>query len=511
MTTAKPSIMSTRCSGILLHPTSFPGRFGIGDLGSEAYRFIDFLAASGQQLWQILPLGPTGFGNSPYMSYSAMAGNPLLISPARLKEDGFLWEQDFDGLPGVVGDRINFDQVVQTKLPLLRKASDRFNQQATPEQKDQFQQFCESKAYWLDDFSLFMAIKGEQQGAAWHTWETDIAKRDPDALEQCRQRLAHEILVEKFLQFEFFRQWSDIKRYANSKGIQILGDIPIYVAQDSADVWAHRQNFCLDEETNEPVVMAGAPPDFFSETGQVWGNPVYNWEYLQQTRFRWWIQRFHAMLDYVDLIRIDHFIGFKSFWVVPQGASDARSGKWVDAPGDAFFETLKQELGTLPIFAEDLGTVTPEVEALRNRFEFPGMKILHFAFGEDGRHPYLPFNYDRNFLVYTGTHDNDTTVAWYEQLEVQERANVLTYLGCVSSDGIHWDLIRLAFSSIANFAIIPLQDILGLGTEARMNRPGQPAGNWEWRYHVNALTPDLCDRLKHLTQFFNRAPQDGVE
>lgn len=511
MQTAQSSILLTRCSGILLHPTSFPGNFGIGDLGSEAYRFIDFLAASGQQLWQILPLGPTGFGNSPYMSYSAMAGNPLLISPDRLKEDGFLNDQDFESWPDVVGDRVDYGYVVQTKLSLFRKASDRFHQRATPDQTAQFQHFCQSKAYWLDDYALFMAIKGKKKGASWHTWETDLAKREPDTLEQCKRSLANDIFFEKFLQFEFFRQWSGIKRYANSKGIQIMGDIPIYVAQDSADVWAHRQNFWLDEETNEPVVMAGAPPDFFSDTGQVWGNPVYKWEHLQQTGFRWWIQRFHAMLDYVDLIRIDHFVGFKLFWAVPQGATDARHGEWVEAPGDAFFEALKQELGALPIFAEDLGTITPEVEALRNRFKFPGMKILHFAFSEDDTHPYLPFNYDRNFLVYTGTHDNDTTVGWYEQLKDKERDNVLTYLGCVSSEGIHWDMIRLAFSSIANFAVIPLQDILGLGTEARMNVPGRQAGNWEWRYQANALTSECCDRLKHLTQFFGRAPQNRRE
>lgn len=506
MTAAHPSILSSRCSGILLHPTSLPGKFGVGDLGSDAHHFIDFLAESGQQLWQILPLGPTGYGNSPYMSYSAMAGNPLLISPERLQQDGLLNEADFDGLPEFPRHSVDYDRVIQFKLPLLRKAADRFRQQATPAQKDQFQEFCDGKAYWLDDFALFMAIKRDQNGAGWHTWSQEIAKRDPEALEQCRQRLADEIFLEKFLQFEFFRQWSDIKHYANSKGIQIIGDIPIYVAQDSADVWANPKNFCLDEETNEPALMAGTPPDFFSETGQLWGNPVYNWEYLQQSNFRWWIQRFHVMLDYVDLIRIDHFVGFESFWAIPQGAADAREGEWIKAPGADFFKALRQELGTLPVLAEDLGTVTPEVEALRDQFEFPGMKILQFAFGGDAKNPYLPFNFKRNFVVYTGTHDNDTTFGWYEQLQDHERNNILTYLGGVSPEGIHWDMIRLAFSSIANLAIVPLQDVLGLGTESRMNFPGKQDGNWGWRYQAEALTPEIGDRLKHLTQFFGRAP-----
>lgn len=510
MVNLHPSILSTRCSGVLLHPTSFPGKFGIGDLGFEVYRFIDFLAESRQQLWQILPLGPTGRENSPYQCYSAMAGNPLLISPERLQQDGFLDYHDFDNLPNVT-TRINYSQVAQVKLPLLRKASERFKQQATSEQKQQFQQFCECKAYWLDDFALFMAIKRDQDGAAWQTWSPEIVKRDPETLQHCRQRLADELFFEQFLQFEFFRQWSEIKQYANSKGIQIIGDIPIYVAEDSADVWANPQNFCLDQQTNQPIWIAGAPPDFFSETGQLWGSPVYNWKYLQQTGFRWWLQRFHAMLDYVDLIRIDHFVGFELFWAVPQGAVDARAGQWMKAPGQEFFETLKQELGTLPVLAEDLGNVTAEVEALRNLFEFPGMKILHFAFDADPTNPYLPFNFERNSVVYTGTHDNNTTVGWYEQLDDKERNSVLTYLGCVNPDGIHWDLIRLAFSSIANLAIVPLQDVLGLGTEFRMNSPGKQEGNWEWRYSDGALTPEICNQLKQLTQFFGRAPSQAIE
>lgn len=502
-----PSILNTRCSGVLLHPTSFPSRFGVGDLGPEARRFIDFLAESKQQLWQILPLGPTGMGNSPYMCYSATAGNALLISPDSLLEDGLIDEGDLHDFPTFPSDRVDFDQVGAAKLNLLKKAHHNFRERMTLEQKTQYHEFCESKAYWLDDFALFMALKNDLRGASWHTWDPEIAKRNPEVLEQCRQQLADEILFEKFLQFEFFRQWSKLKQYANSKNIQIIGDIPIYVSHDSSDVWANPQNFCLDPETNEPALMAGTPPDFFSSTGQLWGNPVYNWEYLQQSDFRWWIDRFRAMLDYVDLIRIDHFVGFESFWVIERGQSDARGGRWMKAPGAKFFEILKRELGTLPVLAEDLGTVTPEVEALRDNFEFPGMKILHFAFGDDHTSPYLPFNFrDRNCVVYTGTHDNDTTVGWYEKLSEQERHSLHTYLGCVSNDGIHWDLIRLAFSSIANLAIVPLQDVLGLGSSSRMNTPGKQDSNWDWRYQSGALTGEVGDRLKYLTEFFGRAP-----
>ncbi|MBD3883652.1 4-alpha-glucanotransferase [Phormidium tenue FACHB-886] len=505
-------MFSKRASGILLHPTSFPGRFGIGDLGAEAHRFVDFLAQSDQQLWQILPLGPTSFGNSPYMSYSALAGNPLLISPELLQGEGLLSHEDLSNIPEFPLDRVDFDQVAATKLSLLRKASQNFQDKAAPERKEAFQQFREQKAFWLEDYALFMALKRKFEGKSWHTWQPEIAKREPEALNQCREELASEIFFEEFLQFEFFRQWTELKQYANSRQVQIVGDIPIYVAHDSADVWANPDNFCLDEQTGEPALMAGTPPDYFSETGQLWGNPIYNWEYLQQSDFQWWIQRFEAMLDYVDLIRIDHFIGFESFWAIRQGETNAVNGEWMKAPGKAFFETLKQKLGTLPILAEDLGTVTPEVEELRDHFEFPGMKVLHFAFGGDASNPYLPFNYyHRNCLVYTGTHDNNTTVGWYEQLPEHERENLLTYLGCTTSEGIHWDLIRLAFSSVANLAIIPFQDVLGLGADARMNFPGQIEGNWEWRYRAEANNSEVCDRLKQYTRFFGRSPSTSQD
>ncbi|MEH1967882.1 MULTISPECIES: 4-alpha-glucanotransferase [unclassified Nostoc] len=496
-----------RSSGILLHPTSFPSRFGVGDLGLEAYRFIDFLKESHQQYWQVLPLGPTGYGNSPYMCYSAMAGNPLLISPEKLLEEGLLTEQDFANLPAFPVEKVDFEQVVPIKIGLLKKACENFRVNATPIQQKEFAGFCDSKAYWLDNYALFMALKDANENANWHSWEPEFVKRQPEALAQVERRLNGEIFYYKFVQFEFFRQWSDLKSYANMRGIDIIGDIPIYVAHDSADVWAHPDIFCLDEETGEAAQMAGVPPDYFSATGQLWGNPVYNWEELQKQDFKWWVQRFEAMLDYVDIIRIDHFRGFEAYWSVPKGEETAMNGKWVEAPGDAFFEVIRQKLGKLPVLAEDLGVITPEVEALRDKYEFPGMKVLQFAFGSDPGNPFLPFNYPRNAVVYTGTHDNDTTVGWFNSASDYEKQNLLLYLGCISPEGIHWDLIRLALSSIANQAIIPLQDVLGLGNEARMNFPSVAEGNWGWRYEAAALTQELGDRLKALTRLNGRAPQ----
>ncbi|OYD96365.1 4-alpha-glucanotransferase [Nostoc sp. 'Peltigera membranacea cyanobiont' 210A] len=495
-----------RTSGILLHPTSFPSQFGIGDFGSEAYRFVDFLVESKQQLWQILPLGPTGDSNSPYASYSAIAGNPLLISPDLLQKKGLLAE-DFTNLPKFSTERVDYSQVIQTKIPILQKACKNFKTSATSSQHQEFQEFCQSQAYWLNDYALFMALKDAHKGARWNTWEMAIAQRKPEAIEQYEQRLADEVFYHKYLQFEFFSQWTQLKRYANQRGIQILGDIAIYVAHESADVWANPGNFCLDEHTGEPALMAGTPPDYFSATGQLWGNPVYNWVRLQQENFKWWVQRFQSMLNYVDLIRIDHFRGFQAYWAVKQGETTAMDGRWIEAPGETFFEVLQQKLGKLPIIAEDLGEISPEVYALRDKFEFPGMKILQFAFGEGSQAEkrFLPFNYQSNCIVYTGTHDNDTTVGWFNQLLPPEKTQVLSYLGCQSESGIHWDLIRLALSSVANQAIIPLQDVLGLGTEARMNFPGKNVGSWGWRYQSAALTPEISDRLRAMTETYGRA------
>ena len=495
-----------RASGILLHPTSLPSRFGIGDLGIEAYQFIDFLVESGQQYWQILPLGPTGHGNSPYMSYSAMAGNPLLINPDRLRDDGLLTEEDLAGLPGFPLDTVDFEPVIATKMPLLKKACDRFRSQASPIQQKEFLAFCESKTHWLEDYALYMAFKDQFQGASWHTWEPSLAQRQPEALAQWQRQLPGEIFFYKYIQFEFFRQWTELKRYANLRDIQIIGDIPIYVAHDSADVWAHPEIFALEPETGLPALMAGVPPDYFSETGQLWGNPVYNWEQLQAEHFGWWVQRFEAIFDYVDVTRIDHFRGFEAFWAVEQGEETALNGKWLEAPGVAFFEVIKEKFGNLPIIAEDLGVITPEVEALRDQFGFPGMKILQFAFGSDPGNPFLPFNYIRNCVVYTGTHDNDTTAGWFEQIPDYERENLMRYLGCIDPEGINWSLIRLALSSIGALAITPVQDLLGLGNEARMNFPGKAEGNWGWRYRPGALTWEVGDRLRSLTQAYGRAP-----
>ncbi|HEY9823515.1 MAG TPA: 4-alpha-glucanotransferase [Candidatus Sericytochromatia bacterium] len=495
-----------RSSGILLHPTSLPSRFGIGELGIEAYRFIDFLVESSQQLWQILPLGPTGYGNSPYASFSALAGNPLLISLEQLQEQGLLTEEDFAELPEFPVDQVDFDQVIKTKIPLLQKACENFRTKGSPIQQKEFIAFCESKTHWLDDYALFMSIREAHNGASWHNWERNISKSHPEVLEEWRQRLESQVYFHKFLQFEFFRQWSKLKLYANSLGIQIIGDIPIYVAHDSADVWAHPEIFSLDEETREPSLMAGVPPDFFSNTGQLWGNPVYKWDKLQQDNFAWWVQRFESLLEYVDIIRIDHFRGFQAYWVVDRGETTAINGRWVEAPGTEFFQVLNDKLGKLPIMAEDLGEITPEVYELRDRFDFPGMKILHFAFGGGPDNPYLPFIYPRNCVVYTGTHDNNTTVGWFNELSEGEKESVLRYLGALSSEGINWDLIRLAVGSVANQAIIPMQDILGLGGEAQMNFPGKAVGNWGWRYQSGALTEELRDRLKALTYTYGRTP-----
>jgi 4-alpha-glucanotransferase len=494
-----------RSSGILLHPSSFPSRFGIGDLGLAAYRFIDFLHQSQQQYWQVLPLGPTGYGNSPYMCYSAMAGNPLLISPEKLGDEGLLSPEDFANLPEFPPERVDFEQVAPIKVKLLKKACDNFKARASDRQE--FADFCDAKAYWLDNYALFMALKDTHDGASWHTWETELAQIKPADLDHLQRQLSGEIFYHKFSQYEFFRQWSALKNYANEQGIEIIGDIPIYVAHDSADVWSNPDIFCLDEETGEPAQMAGVPPDYFSATGQLWGNPVYNWEELEKQNFKWWVQRFEAMLDYVDIIRIDHFRGFEAFWAVPQGEETAINGEWIKAPGEALFAEIKRQLGKLPILAEDLGLITPEVEALRDKFEFPGMKVLQFAFGSDPGNPFLPFNYPRNAVVYTGTHDNDTTVGWFDKANDYEKQNLRHYLGCISPDGIHWDLIRVALSSIANQAIIPLQDVLGLGTTARMNFPSTTERNWEWRYQAMALTPELSHRLQILTHLYGRSRQ----
>jgi len=493
-----------RSSGVLLHPTSFPSSYGIGDLGSEAYQFIDFLAAGRQSLWQILPLGTPGHGNSPYLAYSAMAGNPLLLSPSQLKNAGLLDDADLEEVPDFPIDSVDFAQAEAFKRPLLKKAFERFQSMGLDQSGD-FTRFCQQQSDWLDDYALFMALKEDQAGTPWVEWEEGVRDRKETAITAAKSNLKQAIAYQQFLQYEFFRQWAMLKRYANERGIQVIGDIPIYVAHDSADVWGNPQNFCLNPESGLPAIMAGVPPDYFSETGQLWGNPVYAWDQLEKTSFAWWIRRFEVLLQLVDIVRIDHFRGLEAYWAVPEGEETAINGSWVKAPGEALLTAVKDKLGQLPIIAEDLGTITPEVNALREAFDFPGMKILQFAFDSGPGNPYLPFNYEgRNWVVYSGTHDNNTTVGWFEARDQGAQAHVATYLGQVSDDGIHWDLMRLASSSVASQAIFPLQDLLGLGEDTRMNTPGLAEGNWDWRYRTYSLDGSVSDRLRQITEYYGR-------
>ncbi|GCL48192.1 4-alpha-glucanotransferase [Microcystis aeruginosa] len=495
----------SRSSGILLHPTSHPGRYGIGELGREAYQFIDFLAQSGQKLWQILPLGPTGYGNSPYMSFSAIAGNHLLISLDLLREKNLLSDADFEDIPDFPLDQVDFDKLIAWKIPLLRKAASNFVKGSDTILYKQFAGFCAGNADWLEDYALFMALSHAYPGKVWMEWPTEIRERHWGALETPKQELQEEIFLHKFLQFEFFEQWLALKRYANSLGIEIIGDIPIYVSHNSADVWANPQVFRLDTQTGNPLEVAGVPPDYFSETGQLWGNPLYNWDYLKNTGFDWWVRRLKAVLSLVDIIRIDHFRGLEAYWAVAFGQENAINGHWLKAPGYDLFNTIGARLGKLPIIAEDLGDIDQAVLDFRDHFAFPGMKILHFAFGGDAGNPYLPFNVERNCVIYTGTHDNNTTVGWFQDnANDYEKARLYQYLGAPSGQGVAWDLIRLAYSSVANQAIVPLQDVLSLGSDARMNTPSVAEGNWSWRYRQEALTGEYSERLRDLVNLFGR-------
>jgi 4-alpha-glucanotransferase len=498
-----------RTSGILLHPTSLPGRYGVGDLGAQAYRFIDFLEDSQQTLWQILPLGPTGHGNSPYMAYSAMAGNPLLINLETLQSHGLLSEEDLAVSQEFSDNAVDYDSAYAFKIALLRKAAERFKEAADADERKAFDAFRKSCRNWLEDYGLFMSLKDANDGVPWSQWDENLAKRDAFTLNQARVDLAADIFFYEYVQFEFYRQWSAVKAYANERGIQIMGDMPIYVAHDSADVWANPENFMLDEETLEPALMAGVPPDYFSETGQLWGNPIYNWETLETTGFDWWIQRIQTLLDQVDIIRIDHFRAFSAYWAVPEGQETAINGEWMPAPGHAFFEAMGEKFGKLPFVAEDLGLIDDAVIELRDRFDLPGMKILQFAFGGDHGNPYLPFNIDRNFVVYTGTHDNNTTVGWFNEASDYERQRLAAYVGAFSPENVHWLTIRLALGSTANQAIIQLQDLMGLGSEGRMNTPGVGEGNWTWRYLEAMLTPTICEQLRQMTELYGRARDKG--
>ncbi|MGQ9630570.1 MAG: 4-alpha-glucanotransferase [bacterium] len=508
----------SRSSGILLHPTSLPGRFGIGDMGDSAYQFVDFLSECYQRIWQILPLGPTGYGDSPYQCFSAFAGNPLLIDLRGLVREGLLSESDLEGAPPFPEDSVDYGPVMEFKMSLLRRSFGNFKARASETPRGEFEGFCRRNSQWLDDYTLFMSLKGINGGAVWNTWDRDIASRRKSAIEHWTGELADEILFYKYLQWQFFKQWTALKRYANEKGIKIVGDIPIFVAYDSADVWSNPDLFYLDEE-GRPTVVAGVPPDYFSEAGQLWGNPLYRWDVMAQRGYSWWIDRFKTTLTTVDIVRLDHFRGFEAYWEIPASETTAIKGRWVKGPGDKFFEAVRNALGELPIIAEDLGVITPEVKALRDGFGFPGMKILQFAFGSDAENEYLPHNFTSNCVVYTGTHDNDTVVGWFtgegtrdstrsqEEIE-REREYALKYLGTDGSQ-INWDFIRLAFASVADTAIVPLQDVLGLGSEARMNLPGSPSGNWRWRFTFDMLTGEIKDRLREMTLIYGRHPADS--
>jgi len=505
----------SRSSGILLHPTSLSGPFGIGDLGPEAYTFADFLTASEQSIWQVLPLGPTGYGDSPYACYSAFAGNTLLISPEVLIEDGVLLRGDIPNHHSFEReDQIDFEAVHKSKASLLLKAFTRFKAATHHRLAEQFTQFTQRCSSWLEDYALFQALKDAHGGVAWIDWEPGIVRREPRALARARQNLSEQIEAQKFYQFLFFRQWFALKAYCNERGIRLVGDIPIFVAEDSADVWTNPDQFKLDRD-GRPLVVAGVPPDYFSATGQLWGNPLYDWDRMLADGFKWWLERVSATLQTVDIVRIDHFRGFVACWEIPAGDKTAERGRWVPAPGRELFARIKEVLGELPIIAEDLGVITPDVEALRDSFGFPGMRILQFAFSSDTRNVDLPHNYHRNSVVYTGTHDNDTIVGWFKsvagagstrtpaQIE-RERNFCLKYL---YSDGteIEWDFIRTVLASVADTAVIPLQDLLGLGSNARMNLPNTTAGNWIWRVKPNALTERHATRLRELTEVYGRS------
>ena len=497
-----------RRSGVLLHPTSLPGRFGIGDLGPAAEAFVGFLADAGQRWWQILPLGPTGHGHSPYQSHSSIAGNRLLISPEWLAEDGLLTPEDWRDLPEFPEGFVAFDAVAEAKDALLRTAFARFD----PGRAD-FRSFDDREGDWLDDYALYVALKAAHGGRAWYDWEPRLARREPEALAEAREAHAEEIAYQKFLQYAFARQWDRLRALCHERRIGMIGDLPIFVAQDSADVWTRPDLFELDAG-GRPTHVAGVPPDYFCETGQLWGNPLYRWDAHAAEGYAWWIARLRGTTDRVDLVRLDHFRGFEAYWAVRADEPTAIDGEWRPAPGAEFLEAAREALGGLPLIAEDLGVITPEVDALRDAAGLPGMRILQFAFGDDDKaNDYLPCHYIPHCVVYTGTHDNDTTVGWFHGSEgnttqppeilAAERAFVRRYLG-TTGEAIHWDMIRLALNSVADTVILPLQDLLGLGSEARMNVPGRAEGNWTWRFAPGALGADVRDRLADLTVVYDR-------
>ncbi|MBF0278441.1 MAG: 4-alpha-glucanotransferase [SAR324 cluster bacterium] len=494
-----------RKSGILLHPTSFPSRYGIGDLGTSAYRFIDFLKAAEQSHWQILPLGPTSYGNSPYQCTSSFAGNPLLISPEQLSKQKYLTKEQLESAPKFPDEAVDFPAVSSWKMSILKAAYQGFRSIADDAEWRCFEEFCLQHQSWLNDFACFVAIKEAQEEQPWNEWPSALALRDSKALSGWQSKNDDSIQYHRFVQYQYHLQWQKLKQYAHQHGIRIIGDVPIFVAYDSAEVWSNPDLFELDEMKN-PTVVAGVPPDYFSETGQLWGNPLYRWSKMKEDGYQWWQNRLKILLESVDMIRIDHFRGFEKYWEIPAGQPTAIHGQWVEGPQMDFFQTLKNALGELPLIAEDLGMITPEVENLRDSFGFPGMKVLQFAFFEGTDNPYLPHHYQKNSVVYTGTHDNNTTRGWFAEISDGDRKRVQEYLGVpLTSENVAPALIRLAWASTAQLAIAPLQDLFNLGEEARMNVPGTVGENWKWRYRDEMLTDQIASQLKKISKIFQRS------
>ena len=495
----------TRQSGILLHPTSLPGRYGVGSFNEAAYDWVNFLETTRQTLWQVLPLGPTGYGDSPYQSFSSFAGNPYLISLEEMVAEGLLEQRVLDSAPDLPWHAVDYGALYHWKLPVLRDAAARFADSGSPELHAEFDAFTAAEADWLDDFALYMALKDHHGGAPWSQWEMPLRSRQPQAMAQAQRDLAPAIHGHKFNQWLFFRQWRKLRAYANERGIRIIGDIPIFVAMDSADTWTNPGEFYLDEEF-QPAVVAGVPPDYFSATGQLWGNPLYRWQTMQRNGYRWWLRRIRAVLGLYDMVRIDHFRGFAGYWEIPAGELTAVKGRWVKGPGADFFEVVERELGELPIIAEDLGEITPDVIELRNQFELPGMKVLQFAFSTDASDKFLPHNYKSNFVVYPGTHDNDTTRGWYEHSALEHERDFFRRYFRSDGDDAAWTMLDAAYRSVAAIAIVTLQDVLDLGNEARMNLPGSAQGNWVWRFLADQITPQVIERLLEATTLYGRDP-----
>jgi 4-alpha-glucanotransferase len=493
-----------RAAGVLLHPTSLPSGYGVGDMGDHVIAFLDWAQSAGMRIWQVLPLNPPGYGASPYGCLSSFAGNPMLIAPERLLRDGLLDADDVADVPRFDDDRVEFHLVEPYKMSLLRTAWRRFEEHASDELRDAFRAFVDADEQheWLRDYALYMTLKERAGGLPWWEWDARFIARDAKALARVKREHADDLRFWEFVQFLFFRQWKSVCDAAHARGIRIMGDVPIYLARDSADVWSHPELFQLDER-GEPIVVAGVPPDYFSATGQRWGNPLYRWDVMRETGYRWWIARVRTNLRLADLIRLDHFRGFSAYWEIPAEEPTAVHGRWMPGPGNALFDALSEALGELPLVAEDLGFITEDVHELRRSVGLPGMKILQFAFAQDDS-PHQPHRYEAATVAYTGTHDNDTARGWFDHASTQERENALEYVGCSTADDIAWALIRTMYTSVAEMAIVPVQDILGLASDARMNTPGAQHGNWSWRLRAGALTHDSAARLRRLAALTGR-------